>query len=94
MVDAHDELWIIDFGGSYTEGWIDPEISETLEGDDMGLEKIQLALEDPDKNTVDLGLVDEEEDEVEAEVSEQSSNVKETASTLFVTEKSYIVFAH
>ncbi|CAN9243765.1 unnamed protein product [Alternaria alternata] len=88
MVDAHDELWIIDFGGSYTEGWIDPEISETLEGDDMGLEKIQLALEDPDKNTVDLGLVDEEEDEVEAEVSEQSSNVKETASTLFVTEKS------
>jgi len=88
MVDAHDELWIIDFGGSYTEGWIDPEISETLEGDDMGLEKIQLALEDPDKNTVDLGLVDEEEDELEAEVSEQISNVKETASTLFVTEKS------
>ncbi|KAL1799587.1 hypothetical protein ACET3X_003624 [Alternaria dauci] len=72
----------------YTEGWVDPEISETFEGDDMGLEKIQLALEDPDKNTVDLGLVDDEEDEVEAEVSEQSSSVKETASTLFVTEKS------
>jgi serine/threonine protein kinase len=63
MVDANDELWIIDFGGSYTEGWVDPDISETLEGDDMGLEKIQAALEDPDKNTVDLGLVDEEEDE-------------------------------
>jgi serine/threonine protein kinase len=92
MVDANDELWIIDFGGSYTEGWVDPEISETLEGDDMGLEKIQAALEDPDKNTVNLGLVDEEEDEeaVEEEVvSEQSSSsVKETASTLFVTEKS------
>jgi hypothetical protein len=92
MVDANDELWIIDFGGSYTEGWVDPEISETLEGDDMGLEKIQAALEDPDKNTVNLGLVDEEEDEeavVEEVVSEQSSSsVKETASTLFVTEKS------
>jgi hypothetical protein len=95
MVDADDELWIIDFGGSYTEGWVDPEISETLEGDDMGLEKIQAALEDPDRNTADLGLVDEEEeiedgDEVVAErVSEQSSSsVKETASTLFVTEKS------
>ena len=92
MVDANDELWIIDFGGSYTEGWVDPDISETLEGDDMGLEKIQAALEDPDKNTVDLGLVEEEEDGeavVEQGVSEQSSSsVKETASTLFVTEKS------
>ncbi|KAG9193850.1 hypothetical protein G6011_03885 [Alternaria panax] len=88
MVDAHDELWIIDFGGSYTEGWVDPEISETREGDDMGLEKIQRALEDPDRNTVDLGLVDDDEEEVEAQVSEQSSSVKETASTLFVTEKS------
>jgi hypothetical protein len=91
MVDVNDELWIIDFGGSYTEGWVDPEISETLEGDDMGLEKIQAALEDPDKNTADLGLIDEEEDgevAVAEGVSEQSSSVKETASTLFVTEKS------
>ena len=85
MVDADEELWIIDFGGSYTEGWVDPEISETLEGDDMGLEKIQAALEDPDRNTVDLGLVDEEEDD---ETEEETTSVKETASTLFVTEKS------
>jgi len=93
MVDANDELWIIDFGGSYTEGWVDPDISETLEGDDMGLEKIQAALEDPEKNTVELGLVDDEDEDgeavVEQGVSEQSSSsVKETASTLFVTEKS------
>jgi hypothetical protein len=92
MVDANGELWIIDFGGSYTEGWVDPDISETLEGDDMGLEKIQAALEDPDKNTADLGLIDDDDDEGEAVgegVSEQRrSNVKETASTLFVTEKS------
>ena len=52
----------------------------------MGLEKIQAALEDPDKNTVDLGLVDDEEDDETGE--EETTSVKETASTLFVTEKS------
>ncbi|KAL6150493.1 hypothetical protein ACJQWK_00557 [Exserohilum turcicum] len=99
MVDADSELWIIDFGGSYTEGWIDPDISETLEGDDMGLQKIQAALEDPDTNTTDLGLPDEDEDECDAEqdkeltrshgcsTSSSSSVARETASTLFVTEK-------
>ncbi|USP77536.1 uncharacterized protein yc1106_04810 [Curvularia clavata] len=86
MVDADSELWIIDFGGSYTEGWVDPEISETVEGDDMGLEKIQAALEDPDRNTVDLGVAGD--DDEEEEVQESSSEVRETASTLFVTEKS------
>ncbi|XP_014557877.1 hypothetical protein COCVIDRAFT_96086 [Bipolaris victoriae FI3] len=69
MVDAESELWIIDFGGSYTEGWVDPEISETVEGDRMGLEKIQTALADPEGGTVD-------------------NVVRETASTLFVTERS------
>jgi tRNA A-37 threonylcarbamoyl transferase component Bud32 len=53
MVDEHDELWIIDFGGSYTEGWVDPELSETVEGDDMGLEKVVKALENPDGETFD-----------------------------------------
>ena len=86
MVDAAEELWIIDFGGSYTEGWVDAEISETLEGDEMGLEKIQAALEDPDRNTVELGLVDDEDEEDGTEAGVMDS-VKETASTLFVTEK-------
>ena len=71
IVDADDELWIIDFGGSYTEGWVDPQLSETVEGDDMGLEKVVRALEDPEGNTFDPA---EEER-------------KETASGLFVTEK-------
>ncbi|KAF2032080.1 hypothetical protein EK21DRAFT_61684 [Setomelanomma holmii] len=53
MVDADNELWIIDFGGSYTEGWVDPELSETKEGDRMGLKKVVQALEDPQKNTFD-----------------------------------------
>ncbi|KAH7558763.1 hypothetical protein BM1_04900 [Bipolaris maydis] len=82
MVDAESELWIIDFGGSYTEGWVDPEISETVEGDRMGLEKIQVALRDPEGGTVELGIGGDSEEE------EGSSGVRETASTLFVTERS------
>ncbi|KAH0196689.1 hypothetical protein KCU86_g10373, partial [Aureobasidium melanogenum] len=54
MVDKDDKLWIIDFGGSYTEGWIDPNLNETVEGDDMGTRKIVNALHDPDENTFDL----------------------------------------
>jgi tRNA A-37 threonylcarbamoyl transferase component Bud32 len=76
IVDADAELRIIGFGGSYTEGWVDPDISETIDSDNMGLGKVQAALEDPDKDTVDLGLVDDEED-----------GVRETASSLFVTER-------
>ncbi|KAL1862670.1 hypothetical protein Daus18300_008468 [Diaporthe australafricana] len=50
IVDAEENLWIIDFGGSYTEGWVDPEIAETENGDNMGVDKIVNALRDPDKN--------------------------------------------
>jgi tRNA A-37 threonylcarbamoyl transferase component Bud32 len=53
LVDKDDNLWIIDFGGSYTEGWVDPEIAETKEGDNVGLEKTINALVDPDENTFD-----------------------------------------
>lgn len=53
MVDRHGDLWIIDFGGSYTDGWVDPQLMETEEGDDMGVEKIVHALEDPEANTYD-----------------------------------------
>lgn len=53
MVDKHDNLWIIDFGGSYTDGWIDPELMESQEGDNMGVGKIINALHDPEANTFD-----------------------------------------
>jgi tRNA A-37 threonylcarbamoyl transferase component Bud32 len=49
MVDKHDDLWIIDFGGSYTEGWVDPEINETVDGDNQGLQKVQEALKHPEE---------------------------------------------
>lgn len=54
IVDAREDLWIIDFGGSYTEGWVDPGLAETREGDEMGLEKIVNALHDPVGMTVDV----------------------------------------
>lgn len=60
LVDAHDELWIIDFGGSYTEGWIEPRLAETEEGDDLALEKIVNALHDPEANTIDVGGSEED----------------------------------
>ncbi|KAK5062614.1 hypothetical protein LTR84_004687 [Exophiala bonariae] len=77
MVDEKDELWIIDFGGSYTEGWVDPELSETKSGDRMGLEKIVDALVDPDENTFDP----EDEDEDDGDYSPPSGNKKRKRST-------------
>ncbi|KAI7115870.1 hypothetical protein KC352_g34209, partial [Hortaea werneckii] len=53
MVDTNNDLWIIDFGGSYTEGWVDPELKDTAEGDDQGVEKIANALHDPVANVWD-----------------------------------------
>ncbi len=55
LVDASDDLWMIDFGGSYTDGWVEPELCETVEGDDQGLDKIVSALEDPVANTFEPG---------------------------------------
>lgn len=54
LVDSSGDLWMIDMGGSYTEGWIDPEIQETEEGDDMGVDKVVNALHDPEANTTFL----------------------------------------
>ncbi|WEW56510.1 hypothetical protein PRK78_001955 [Emydomyces testavorans] len=40
LVDMEDNLWIIDFGGSYTPGWVDGELVETVQGDLQGLSRI------------------------------------------------------
>lgn len=62
LVDKNDELWVIDFGGSYTEGWIEPKLAETEEGDDMALEKLVNALHDPVAYTMEAS---DEADETE-----------------------------
>jgi hypothetical protein len=81
MVDKHDDLWIIDFGGSYTEGWVDPELSDTLEGDEQGLQKVQEALQKPDD-----GSVPHRSSLNRSSTPNPSATVHETSSSLFVTE--------
>lgn len=40
LIDKHDDAYLIDFGGGYTNGWVDKEPSNTIEGDLQGLERI------------------------------------------------------
>ncbi|KAK2048014.1 hypothetical protein LZ31DRAFT_573524 [Colletotrichum somersetense] len=40
LIDREGNAWIIDFGGSYTPGWVDKEKAGTLAGDAQGLAKI------------------------------------------------------
>ncbi|KAL1859445.1 hypothetical protein VTK73DRAFT_7591 [Phialemonium thermophilum] len=40
MVDRNDNVWIIDFGGGYTEGWVDKDKAGTTDGDLQGVDRI------------------------------------------------------
>jgi len=84
VVDINNDLWIIDFGGSYTEGWIDPELSETKEGDNMAVEKIVNALVDPDENTFDP----EDEDSNDSDYKPRSKKRKNESSEGLATKRS------
>ncbi|KAJ3484327.1 hypothetical protein NLG97_g7083 [Lecanicillium saksenae] len=44
LIDRNSNAWVTDFGGGYTEGWVDKELAETTEGDEMGMEKIQVQI--------------------------------------------------
>lgn len=35
-----DDAWVIDFGGGWTEGWVDEELSETVMGDELAVKEI------------------------------------------------------
>jgi serine/threonine-protein kinase RIO1 len=35
-----DDAWLIDFGGSWTDGWVDKELRETREGDEQAVKRI------------------------------------------------------
>ncbi|CAG8980096.1 hypothetical protein HYALB_00012562 [Hymenoscyphus albidus] len=41
LVNNEGNIWLIDFGGSYTPGWVDKEKCETVEGDLQGIERIK-----------------------------------------------------
>ncbi|KAK5257375.1 hypothetical protein LTR16_000856 [Cryomyces antarcticus] len=40
LIDVYDDAWIIDFGGSWTDGWVDKELAGTIQGDKQALNKI------------------------------------------------------
>lgn len=35
-----DDVWLIDFGGSYTEGWVHRELAGTVDGDEQVFRRI------------------------------------------------------
>ncbi|KAE8146332.1 hypothetical protein BDV25DRAFT_162708 [Aspergillus avenaceus] len=52
LVDADENLWIIDFGGGYTHGWVDEDKESTIDGDNQALFKIVDFLLDEAQNSV------------------------------------------
>lgn len=40
IIDKEDNAWLIDFGGGWTEGWVDGELADTVEGDEQAVERI------------------------------------------------------
>jgi hypothetical protein len=41
LVDVHNNAYLIDFGGGYTNGWVDKELNNTQAGDLQGLSRIE-----------------------------------------------------
>ncbi|KFY91354.1 hypothetical protein V500_04702 [Pseudogymnoascus sp. VKM F-4518 (FW-2643)] len=39
--EVTDDAWVVDFGGGNTEGWIDHELRESVEGDQQALRRIK-----------------------------------------------------
>lgn len=35
-----DDAWVIDFGGGWTDGWLNQDVAGTIEGDDLAVRKI------------------------------------------------------
>jgi tRNA A-37 threonylcarbamoyl transferase component Bud32 len=40
IIDNDDIAWLIDFGGGWTEGWVDEELADTVEGDEQAVRNI------------------------------------------------------
>lgn len=50
-IDRDDNAWITNFGGGYTEGWVDEDVAGTTEGDLAGMAKIRDFMFHPDFGT-------------------------------------------
>ncbi|KAI0388222.1 hypothetical protein F5Y17DRAFT_262875 [Xylariaceae sp. FL0594] len=55
LVDSTGNIWLIDFGGSYTEGWVDRQNKETKEGDAQGVQRIKAFLSERISNRLSGG---------------------------------------
>ena len=40
IIDAEDNAWLIDFGGGWTEGWVDDALADTVERDEQAVTRI------------------------------------------------------
>jgi tRNA A-37 threonylcarbamoyl transferase component Bud32 len=40
LIDSNNDLWTIDFGGSYATGWVNEDLMETVQGDLQSLSRI------------------------------------------------------
>jgi len=40
LIDEHDDAYLVDFGGGYTNGWVDKELMNTQDGDLQGLRRM------------------------------------------------------
>lgn len=39
VIDSNDDAWLIGLGGGCTDGWVDKELVDTVEGDEQGGQK-------------------------------------------------------
>ncbi|OOF90264.1 hypothetical protein ASPCADRAFT_10816 [Aspergillus carbonarius ITEM 5010] len=40
LIDYQRDAWVVDFGGSYTKGWVSEDLQQTVEGDLQGLQNL------------------------------------------------------
>jgi len=40
IIDKAAGVWLVDFGGSSTDGWVDDDLAETIEGDFQGMHRL------------------------------------------------------
>lgn len=46
VIDECDDAWLIDFGGGFTQPWVDSELAESVEGDLQAVGRIRERLEE------------------------------------------------
>lgn len=44
IIDEKENAWLIDFGGGWTDGWVDEELADSVEGDNQAVTRIMTFL--------------------------------------------------